>query len=887
MSLLDVFSGRQSFGSWLTGRDPKEADVYANYDKVSEVSEALRNISKNQVTTAQESIYAAFEQLNAVHGLAEYVGTIEVGNYDTVFESISTTIDEIANQLEGKAADIKTYESASIFEKIGSTAFMGVCKVGEGLLSVVEDLGDGVLSVIGWGAGVLGAKGVQDSIANTIKNDWSHDIFNGYYNSDFAKKSIFTEDSALAGACKIAGKTVGYLYAGGAISGLTGLKGATNVGVGIFKASGSTWGATIAGATGGLGSGTESGLKSGLSYNQAMGLGLLTGGIQGGLAFAGGKLGEKLAKNAALKDASKAANQADDTLNAAQKSMDSAQKTFNEAQNKLNELWNAGANDKAIAAQETIVNQADDALKAAKTAFDSAKTAADAAKTSLDAVSKSSISNFQGYSDRITQAGERFGEATRNTVKSGVDALRSTASASHAIRKGTIDASAKSAEATAAQDAFKGNLKTLAHENPVAQGAGAIKNSVSNTAANIQANGVAGAIGNSLNNAKGAASAAISSIKTNGVVGAAKAAASAVSPATPGVVATALGSTVNETVNAAGVQNEKQLNTLGKLNETAQSGDKLFEESFVDKDHSTTPPTTSPGTTANTTVPGTVANTTVPGTASPPDGGYTPPGGNPPDGGYTPPGGSENPTQPPTQPTTPPTTVPPTQPTQPTPPTDPTPTTEPTQPTPPSEPTPTTEPTPPGGGNPPGGTTYTVTPGADPGGTTYTVAPGDSSHSGVAYDGETMESDSLELENAEDLDLLDMEMDEEMSSLDDIVGGNQYTKIPTSNKPVTTSNKRSSSSVIPIAAGLSVAAAAGIGAKAYMDRKRNNDMDDDEEYEDDDFDSEEWSGDEDTVELDYSSPSAGNEDDYLEDDNYYQEDSGYTARSSNELADLQ
>ena len=117
MSLLDVFSGRQSLLGWITGRDPKESDVYANYDKVETVSNKIRDISKNQVLTAQESIYAAFNQLNSVKGLAEYVGTIEVGNYDTVFTSIGSTIEDIAAQLDGKAEDIKKYEESSLLEK--------------------------------------------------------------------------------------------------------------------------------------------------------------------------------------------------------------------------------------------------------------------------------------------------------------------------------------------------------------------------------------------------------------------------------------------------------------------------------------------------------------------------------------------------------------------------------------------------------------------------------------------------------------------------------------------------------------------------------------------------------------------------------------------------
>ena len=156
-----------------------------------------------------------------------------------------------------------------------------------------------------------------------------------------------------------------------------------------------------------------------------------------------------------------------------------------------------------------------------------------------------------------------------------------------------------------------------------------------------------------------------------------------------------------------------------------------------------------------------------------------------------------------------------------------------------------------------------------------------------------MDYDSLELENAEALDLLDdldMDMEDSASSIDEIVKGSKYTKIPTSSKPMTTTNKKSSNSVIPIAAGLSVAAAAGIGAKAYMDRKRNNETgeyDDEDEYEDDDFSSEEWYQDDDTVDLNYDEPVT-NEDAYLEEEGFNQNDDySYTARSANELADVQ
>ena len=72
-----------------------------------------------------------------------------------------------------------------------------------------------------------------------------------------------------------------------------------------------------------------------------------------------------------------------------------------------------------------------------------------------------------------------------------------------------------------------------------------------------------------------------------------------------------------------------------------------------------------------------------------------------------------------------------------------------------------------------------------------------------------------------------------------------------------------------------------------MDRKKNNDVDD----EDDDFETEDWSGEEDSLNINYDDSS--DTETYLdEDDEYsYQEstepEEKYGARNSEELADLQ
>ena len=127
------------------------------------------------------------------------------------------------------------------------------------------------------------------------------------------------------------------------------------------------------------------------------------------------------------------------------------------------------------------------------------------------------------------------------------------------------------------------------------------------------------------------------------------------------------------------------------------------------------------------------------------------------------------------------------------------------------------------------------------------------------------------------------------TSVDDIIKGSKYTKIPTNNTPINKSSGNGLEAVIPIAAGLSAAAAAGIGAKAYLDHKKNNDNDDD--YDEEEFGVEEWNGDENNIEIDYDDSSDTNTEQYLDDDDDYdyqpESEEKYGARNSEELADLQ
>ena len=150
------------------------------------------------------------------------------------------------------------------------------------------------------------------------------------------------------------------------------------------------------------------------------------------------------------------------------------------------------------------------------------------------------------------------------------------------------------------------------------------------------------------------------------------------------------------------------------------------------------------------------------------------------------------------------------------------------------------------------------------------------------YRGYTSENSNLTGESEELTDIEDM-LSDSATSIDDVIKGSKYTKIPTSSRPITSTSSGGGSAVIPVVAGLSAAGAAGIGAKVYMDRKNNTSNGEDE------IETEEWSG-EDKLNLDYDDSSDTEQ--YLDaDDDYgYQADDQiekYDARNNEELADLQ
>ena len=848
-------------GSNFTGRE-HDHDVTENPELVSKVIDVLnKDIAETKVKSAQSEVVEAVNALNNVNGMADYVGAVNISEVESIFTEITTSVKALGEAMQSSADAIKEYDESEWYEKAGSTILMSLCKVGEGLLNIVEDLGDGAMSLIGFVTNDWFGTGAMSS---AIKAEWSHDVFNGYYNSDLAKKSAFTEDSGLANGIKVVSTTAGYIAIAACTAGVG--SGLAAGGAAATFASSTTIANTVIAGVAGLGSGTESGLRQDKSFYEAfVQNGLTQGATQAAIAFAAGKFGEHLAKAKAVKVAQTAADEADDMVGAASKAKSVAMENFGKAQT---EVKNATKALEAIESRSTVNSvewgNAFDRLQNAKSALSSATTEKELAEsflerqiansqtahTALTNVSNAKAATFQGYSDKITNKFFDKGyKAGSNWRELG-------------FVQGT-----KANAAGVVGDVVDG-VKTIA--SPVIHPIQTAKT-------------VGSAVIHPIQTVKSIPSAALSAAKTiNPVTSVAS---------VPGLVA-ATGNTAGSAISQnIGLTASRDLSTVDltkmpeqpyAINESSAI-DQRIDDSFglSQPSQPSQPSDTTPSQTPSTTTPSDNSSSNRNNTS-----GYSTNGSSSNGGGYQ--SGSSSPSYQDTktddtaaqlkkdveeqdavkdvpkqeEPTTPTTTTPAVE--------------TPQQETPqygiPQQESPAAVVT------APSGESY--------GGTTY--------HTGGGYSGEgytpVETGDGLTDLETDMLNPLDESLLDNSASIDEIVKGSKYTKIPTSSKPITTttSTGSGSSAVIPIAAGLSAAAAAGIGAKAYMDRKKNNDFDD----EDDDFETEEWSGDEDDstgsgIKYDETSDTQTYLDD--DDDYTYEADTGekYGARSSEDLADLQ
>lgn len=289
--------------SFFTGRDEKEADVYANYDKVSNVTSNISEISSSMETSISV-IESAANEINSCKGVGDFIEPCNTAGIVELLTSCRSQIESIGTEITNKANDIKTYEEASWLEKVGSTFAMTGAKLGEGVLKVFEDMGDGIVSAVGW----LAPKdsGLEQACENFVKKELAHDAFSGYYNSEFAKKSLYTENSGLAGVTKFAGQLGTFIVLGNGISKvaskLTKSESSMLRAVGTFAQSEKRLDVAQA-VLEGMGTGTDEALNQGLSMDEAAVGGVKRAAIQGAFAWGVGTAIEKLKGASAAKKA--------------------------------------------------------------------------------------------------------------------------------------------------------------------------------------------------------------------------------------------------------------------------------------------------------------------------------------------------------------------------------------------------------------------------------------------------------------------------------------------------------------------------------------------------------------------------------------------------------
>ena len=754
------------------------------------------------VSQAIEELSSACKALDSTNGeIQKGISTVSSArgaeNIDVDFSYITNYqsqvieyIEMMSTEISGKAQEIEEYQSAPWYKKLFATIGMGALKLVEGLGSFVENLGDGLVSVAGFVGGVFSSD-FQDACAEFVKKDHVGDFFYDQYEEGglqwLNKYSVMSHQSTAANVLKGFGTAAGYIAIGVATGGM------------------GTAGLAVSGGAaflGGVGSGTQSGLQQGLSFNDAFGKGVKQGATAAATTIVVGGLANKLgslAKGASATDDVIGAT--DDIANASARSLDDVGAAFadniDDAKGLIDSLDDV--------TRASVTGGSDDAVQIIGKVTDKSGNSAYIVKNANGV--KSLIGN--GADDGITAITGVTDDAINSVVKAGgyVDDFTNAGKNSLAVVDDVANASARSIDDVGA--AIVDNI-----DDAASAGKQGIVSRISNKVDKVVTNfGTNTKVGQTLSNV-----------------------AAAAGPKVTGGVAAGVGQ-----VTSGGITAPVQAAQFRMAENAGPSvGQKLYDATSGTLQDNLPDFAPQQATIADQTTP------TSTGGGQPSGGGGQSSSG----GSYSPSGGTgsgSSITQPrvemPEYPSNTPTTTTPTNPSTPTP-TNPS---NPTTPTTPSNPsgdtggsgTPSGD-TPISGGNQlPGG-------GGSTGGSTPTVNPGiGGGASGGNYSNLTGNA-STGNSNITSDDLMNS-LGNSTGSLSDLTTSTM--NIPTSSSPILSSDGLStkSASVIPMVAGLGAAGLAGVGTKAYLDKREKENNEDEEEG----LETEEWNEDVDSMNIDY------------------------------------
>ena len=282
----------ESFHLWGEGRFCYDDEkVNRSKDLIKEAEKALDSTKEN-IAKGFSSLLAA-ANIDRSPDLAENIRTNEP-IIEKFPEECVSYMEELYKMVNSKQEEIEEYKNANGFKKFGMTLAMAGSKFIEGIASVGENIVDAGATLVGCVGGLFNSD-FQDSCAEFIKKDHVGEAFHNFNEATGINKySAMSENGTMAKIFKGVGTATGYVLLAAATGGTVN----AIAGAGTMTATAAN---TAVAVVGGLGSGMESGLQQGKDWNGALGEGVKTAAIQGATAYAAGKISEHVQTQKALK----------------------------------------------------------------------------------------------------------------------------------------------------------------------------------------------------------------------------------------------------------------------------------------------------------------------------------------------------------------------------------------------------------------------------------------------------------------------------------------------------------------------------------------------------------------------------------------------------------
>ena len=239
----------------------------------------LNNVSVTPATLGEIYEGAGYDTVETI------ISQLNLSNVEYYLSEILDVLGNGIEDLKTITQEIEEYQNAPWWKKAFSTTGLSLLKVGEGILSVGENIYDGGAALVGFFGGLFLGEEFKEDVANHIEKDHVGELSYKLYEEGplkgIDKYSVFSHTSTAANVLKGVGCAAGYVMVGSVVPG------------GLVTSTATSF-------LGGMGSGTQTALQQSedVTFDQAFFQGVKTGGTAALTTLALGKVGEKLASAA-------------------------------------------------------------------------------------------------------------------------------------------------------------------------------------------------------------------------------------------------------------------------------------------------------------------------------------------------------------------------------------------------------------------------------------------------------------------------------------------------------------------------------------------------------------------------------------------------------------